>query len=354
MADVITSDTGQLARYDALVSIAKTLAGHKTVTELFQVLAHHLRSIVPFDALALILHDEKTDDMRLVVLEPTSIVPPSLMVPVADRGPAATVWETQQGAVVVVPDEGPVPPAIAYIHGLGQKVACLLPLTTARRKLGVLAFASRSASAYSDQALAFMEQIAGVVAVAVENKINYDEAQRHQRELREERDRLHFLLDINNLLVSRLDHRALLKAIFETVQRVIDGRPRQRGVLRSGIQGAAARRRASTASRGFSSSDATLPLDQTIAGATLETRRGDGVPAVRPGRGPAGQRRGDERLRYRIGVLRAARHRNGRLGALYVGRTTTDCVLGGGRHAARARVGADRHRRRRTPAPTRR
>ena len=66
-----------------------------------------------------------------------------------------------------------------------------------------------------------MEQIAGVVAIAVENKINFDEAQRYQRELREERDRLRFLLDINNLLVSRLDHRALLKAIFETVQRVI-------------------------------------------------------------------------------------------------------------------------------------
>jgi hypothetical protein len=68
MADVSACDTGHLARYDALVSIAKTLAGHKTVAELFQVLAHHLHAVVPFDALALILHDNKTDDMRLVVI----------------------------------------------------------------------------------------------------------------------------------------------------------------------------------------------------------------------------------------------------------------------------------------------
>ena len=268
MADVSARDTGHLARYDALVSISKTLASHKTVAALFHVLADHLHAVVPFDALALVLHDNKTDEMRLVVLEPTNIVPPFLTMPVSDQGPAATVWETQKGAVVALPDEGPLPPAIAYIHSLGQKHVCLLPLTTARQKIGVLAFGSRS-SAYSDEALAFMEQIAGIVAVAVENKINYDEAQRYQRELREERDHLHFLLDINNFLVSRLDHRALLKAIFDTVQRVITAEhvrvafcDQESRVLQLGSS--------FDTSRGFSESDVTLPLDRTIAGVTLE------------------------------------------------------------------------------------
>jgi formate hydrogenlyase transcriptional activator len=322
MTDVSARDTGHLARYDALVSIAKTLADHETVTELFQVLAHHLHSIVPFDALALILHDAKTDDMRLVVLEPTSIVPPSLIVPVADQGPAATVWETQKGAVVIVPDDGPVPSAMAYIHSLGLKVACLLPLTTARRKLGVLAFASRSASAYSDQALAFMEQIAGVVAVAVENKINYDESQGHQRELREERDRLHFLLDINNFLVSRLDQRALLKAIFETVQRAITAEhvsvafcDHEAQVLKLGSS--------FDLSRGFSSSDATLPLDRTIAGVTLERGaamvfRVSDLDASRPDSAAVMKGHGLESVCC-VPLVTS----KGTVGALYVGRTTT-------------------------------
>jgi len=39
MADVSARDQGHLARYDALVSISKTLADHKTAAELFQVLA---------------------------------------------------------------------------------------------------------------------------------------------------------------------------------------------------------------------------------------------------------------------------------------------------------------------------
>jgi len=269
MPDVSARDTAHLSRYDALVSISKTLAGHKTVAELFQVLADHLHSVVPFDALALVLHDDKTDEMRLVVLEPTDIVPPFMTVPVADRGPAATVWETQKGVVVTIPRQGPVPPELAYIHSLGQKIACLLPLTTAHRKLGVLAFGSRSAAAYTDDTLAFMEQIAAVVAIAVENKINYDEVQRYERELRDQRDQLQFLLDINNVLVSQLDPRALLKAIFEAVHRVFKAEhvsvafcDPESGLLRLGWSHDVA--------RGFNKSDATIPLDRTIAGLRLE------------------------------------------------------------------------------------
>jgi len=321
MADVSARDTAHLARYDALVSISETLAAHKTVAELFHVLAHHLHSIVPFDALALVLHDNKTDEMRLVVLEPANIVPPFLTMPASDQGPAATVWETQKGAVVTIPDEGPVPPAIAYIHSLGQKHVCLLPLTTARQQIGVLAFGSRS-SAYPDEALAFMEQIAGIVAVAVENKINYDEAQRYQREIREERDRLHFLLDINNFLVSRLDHRALLKAIFDTVQRVITAEhvrlafcDQESMVLQLGSS--------FDISRGFSESDVTLPLHRTIAGLALErgaamvfrlseqdASRLDSAPVLK-----------DFGLESVCCVPLVSG--NGKVGALYVGRAST-------------------------------
>ena len=56
----------------------------------------------------------------------------------------------------------------------------------------------------------------------MDNGINFDEAHRYQRQLREERDRLRLVLEVNNLLVSHLDYAALLKAISEAVQRVIE------------------------------------------------------------------------------------------------------------------------------------
>ena len=84
-------------------------------------------------------------------------------------------------------------------------MTCWLPLTTAQGRLGVLAFGSRSGTAYNRDALAFMEQVAAGVAVAVGSAINRKQAQRLELELREERDRLRFILDINNLLVSQLE-----------------------------------------------------------------------------------------------------------------------------------------------------
>src|SRR3990170_3367873 len=48
-----------------------------------------------------------------------------------------------------------------------------------------------------------------------------EESQRLQQELREERDRLRLLLDVNNLLVSRLDYPELLRTLSESLQRVV-------------------------------------------------------------------------------------------------------------------------------------
>ncbi len=82
MADAVAS--AHLARYDALLRISKTLSGHKTMAELFEVLADQLHEIVPFDYLGLLLHDEQASEMRLVVLEPPDIMPPFTSVPVAE------------------------------------------------------------------------------------------------------------------------------------------------------------------------------------------------------------------------------------------------------------------------------
>ncbi len=111
MADADAVASTKLSRYDALLRISKTLSGHKTMAELFKVLTEQLHAVVPFDYLALLLHDERTSEMRLVVLEPPDIMPPFATVPVAEQGPAAAVWETQQGTAMVIPGEGALPPA---------------------------------------------------------------------------------------------------------------------------------------------------------------------------------------------------------------------------------------------------
>jgi formate hydrogenlyase transcriptional activator len=258
-----------LSRYDALLRISKNFAGHPTIAELLRGLAEQLHPLVPFDYLALLLHDEPRDELRLVVLEPAGIVLPFVSKPVAEHGPATMVWATQKGAVIPIPEDGPLPAALEILRDHGRKMTCWLPLTTAYRRVGVLSFGSRSDAAYTADALAFMEQVAAVVAIAADNGINYEQAQRYARELQDERDQMRFLLDVNNLLVSHLEYPALLEAICAAVRRVIEADiigvalfDQDAGELRLDV--------IYDKVGGFKSSGAVLPLDRSAAGVTFQ------------------------------------------------------------------------------------
>jgi formate hydrogenlyase transcriptional activator len=263
--------SAHLSRYDALLRISKTLAQHQTINELFEVLADELHPLIPFDYLALVVHEESTELLRLVVLEPKEITPPIVSAPLDHHGPAADVWRTQQAAIIPIPEHGSLHPTLEFIRSQGRKMTCWLPLTTAHGKVGILSFGSRSSAVYTEDVVAFMEQVAAGVAIAVENGVNRERARRYEVELREERDRLRFLLDVNNLLVSELQYPALLEAICAAVQRIADADhvgvalwDQDARQLRLDL--------IYDKSHGLSTSDAVIDLEKSAAGETF--RRG--------------------------------------------------------------------------------
>jgi formate hydrogenlyase transcriptional activator len=211
-----------VSRYEALLRVSRAIARHTSVAELLRAISEQLHLVVPFDYLMLVLHDAQMDEMRLVVLEPADTpFAPFVSMPLSDWGPARSVWETQRTLVVPLKMEPLLGTPLEFLRGHGAQATCWLPLTTAHRQVGVLTFGSRHADQYAADAVAFMEQVAAHVAIAVDNAINFDDAQRLQGELREERDRLRLILDMNNLLVSRLDYPGLLEALSDSVARVV-------------------------------------------------------------------------------------------------------------------------------------
>ncbi|TLY19405.1 MAG: GAF domain-containing protein [Nitrospirae bacterium] len=103
----------------------------------------------------------------------------------------------------------------------GVKSFCVVPLTTAQRRLGALGFGSLQEAAYEDADLEFLQQVAKQVAVAVENALNYESVQSAQQLLTHERDRLRLLLEVNNAVVSRLDLRDVFEATTTSLRRVM-------------------------------------------------------------------------------------------------------------------------------------
>ncbi len=207
----------------ALLEVAEAIALHRDLGELFHDLAGRLHRVVQFDYLNLVLHDTARNVMRLHILEtsqPTR-VRPGLELPVGET-PAGTVWETQQPLVVAdIEQESRYPTLLQTLRQEQVKSFCMLPLTTAHRRLGALGFGRTVLHRYSEAEVEFMQQVARQVAVAVDNALNYRSAQAYQQQLAQQRDRLQVLLEVNNVLVSHLDVRELFEAIAACLRRVM-------------------------------------------------------------------------------------------------------------------------------------
>ncbi|HZR65152.1 MAG TPA: sigma 54-interacting transcriptional regulator [Terriglobales bacterium] len=213
------------SRSQALLQVSEAIAHHRELGELFHDLAGRLHDVAHFDYLNLVLHDPERQVLRLHLLETLRERPSHIRIglelPIGAT-PSGRVFETQDP--VVVPDvelEPSFPDLMETLRLEGVRSFCVVPLTTAQRRLGTLGFGKLEPHHYNRSEVDFMEQVARQVAVAVDNALNFETARAYQRQLARERDRLRVLLDINNALVSILDLRQLFRVIATSLQRVL-------------------------------------------------------------------------------------------------------------------------------------
>lgn len=208
-------------RLRTLVEISQSILLHRDLADLLDDLALRLQPVAPFDLVSVILHDPATERMRLHMVRssvPSPPIPEDLPV---DQSPAGLVWKTQQPLVLRdLEHENRFPALIPYLREQGVRCICLLPLTTAQRRLGAIAFAAVNARELAEDELEFLSSVAREIAVAVDNTLHHQEAQSYQRQLARERDRLRTLLELTNAVVSRLDLRELFTAIAASLRQL--------------------------------------------------------------------------------------------------------------------------------------
>ena len=210
-------------RLRLLLEVSEAIASHRDLVELFRDLAQRLPEIVPFDYINAVLHEPARDVMRLwlLVTETPSTISPGLELPV-DESPGGVVWKTQRPMTVNdVTQERRFPKLMAMLRENGVQSFCVVPLTTAQRRLGAMGFGSLQRRTYQEAEINFMQQVAHQVAVAVDNALHAESAQSAQRQLKYERDRVQLLLEVNNAVVSHLDLDDLFTAVSACLRRVI-------------------------------------------------------------------------------------------------------------------------------------
>src|SRR5579875_2135975 len=220
----VAESTAELERHRALLEVAEAISLNRNLPGLFRSLAELLQKIVQFDSLFIVLHDAESNTMRLHALEERlseATDPPCLQLQV-EESPGGLVWKTQKSFIFSRDElETRFPKVRELVCQRGVQSVCMLPLTTAQRRLGAMGFGSSQQNAYSEEDLVFLRQVARLVAVAVDNTLNYASAQCYQRQLARERDHLQALLEMTTALVSNLDIGELFPAISACLRRVV-------------------------------------------------------------------------------------------------------------------------------------
>jgi formate hydrogenlyase transcriptional activator len=176
-------------QYRTLLAVSEAIVSHRDLGTLFHDLADRLHLVVRFDYLACSLHDAASNTMPLHVLETTEPIPIQAPQTISvEENPAGIVLQTQRPlSISNVAEESRWPHLPEKAKPFGVNSLCYLPLTTARRRLGVLTFACKQTGAYDTVDTDFLQQVANQVAVAVENALAFDEIEALKDQLHQEK-----------------------------------------------------------------------------------------------------------------------------------------------------------------------
>jgi len=193
--------------------MADLMVHHRSLPELFHELGRRLQKVVNFQFLNFSLYNPQRNGMDLHLWE-GDLAPVISTEPLTESA-SGWVWEHQEP--LLFDDlrlETRFPLTLDALRERGFRTYHLMPLTTAQKRLGALGVASNRAEAYRESDENLLLRIAELVALAVENAVT-------RETLRDEKQRLQALVDVNRTLVSSLEMQTLLPLISECVTRLV-------------------------------------------------------------------------------------------------------------------------------------
>ncbi len=214
-------------RLRLLLEITGSVTSKLDLRGLVEVLSKSLLRVTRSDFCALLLADDDTEQLRISVLynpESRGAICDGASIPVrgAPCGKAFRTGKTQYFKSLEEVRDDPE----SYGSDVGRRFleltiaeglvsGCDVPLIGRSGVVGVLAAIKRSANAFSDDEVRFLEQIAGPVAIAVENAISYEAAIKDRD--RETKQRRHLEEEIRSEFAHIVGESPELKAALSLV-----------------------------------------------------------------------------------------------------------------------------------------
>jgi formate hydrogenlyase transcriptional activator len=180
----------QQDRLQLLLNLTKQITSNLDLREVLRSISISLREALNGDIASVSLYDADSAGFRLYVIdfpEGKGLVKEGLLLPLI--GPGKKVLETLQPVIAGIGDFYELGPEIRgeLAPLAGVKSVCLIPLLNRGRVLGILAMVRTTAHPFAEQEVVFLSQIAGPIAIGIENALAYAEISRLKDKLAEEK-----------------------------------------------------------------------------------------------------------------------------------------------------------------------
>jgi len=175
----------QNARLKLLLDLTNRITSNLDLTELLCAVSGSVRQVMECDLVVISLLDSETGKLRIYTLDfPNSkgfIRKEQLF---SHDVASARAFETLKAVIVNQFDSADSSPeASEIVIGEGLKTLCMAPLVNRGRAIGVLGLARKKDDFFSEHDAEFLSEVAGQVAIAIENALAY-------REISELKDKL--------------------------------------------------------------------------------------------------------------------------------------------------------------------
>ncbi|MGH9328425.1 MAG: sigma 54-interacting transcriptional regulator [Terriglobia bacterium] len=159
-------------RLNLLLDITNQVVSNLDLRDLLRAVSGSVRRVMQCEGAAVLLPDEDGRQLRVHALdfsERKCLIQEGHLVSI-DNSPIGSVFRSGKPLVMSTEDlRKAYPGCTAEAKGEGIKAKCVIPLVSRERSVGVLALIRFDKSNFSEDEVSFLGQVAGQVAIAVEN-----------------------------------------------------------------------------------------------------------------------------------------------------------------------------------------
>ena len=210
-------------RLRTLLEVNNAVAGCLETRELFQAISASLRRCFGLDYASLLIHDPDIRALRLHMLDfpdGTGAIREDAIVPL-DDSLAGFVFRTRQGRVFSLEEARAVSATTGELFEReGIQSLCCVPLISRGTALGTLNVGSRRPDRFLGDDLGFFNQVAGQVAIALDNALSYKRIEELNVRLEEEKVYLEDEIRTDNRFEEIVGQSRALKATLKQLETV--------------------------------------------------------------------------------------------------------------------------------------